>query len=220
MRLGGVKNDPIGVVHTGPIHTLHHPDGSPVGDNYWYQPDYVEDQDIFKPEGGWQRIEKNRRWTVSHFRRRAYREDLAMLLMRYASALDNHNMDVAFLQMWSILEKITNTVGARYDETIGRATQIFSERNSAKETLASVRLRRNQYVHASRSGEDSDQMVYAVKAFVDHHLWILIRNDYHVESLEEYGTCLDLRGDVQDLKKQRRHLNQAIRIAKKREQRK
>lgn len=217
MRFGNVKNDPIGIVHTGPIHTLHHPGGSLAVDNYWYEPDYVKDQSVFKPKSGWQQIEKNRRWTVSHLRRRTYREDLALLLMRYASALDNTDMSVAFLQMWSILEKITNTVTARYDDTIDRAIQIFSDRSVAKETLAAVRLRRNQYVHAARSGEDPDQMAYAVKQFVDHHLWILIRNDYHIESLEEYGKCLDMRGDVQDLKKQRRCLNQAIRIAKKRE---
>jgi hypothetical protein len=216
MNLGGTMRGPIGVIHTGPIHTLHHPDGSVVEDIYWYDSNYVEDQKLFTPKNGWKQIEKNRRWTTSHVRQLTYWEDLAMLVVRYAAALDHDDLDVAFLQMWSVLEKITNTVGGRYDDTIRRATRIFSDRNVARETLGALRLRRNQYVHAARSGGDSDQIVYGVKHFVDPHLLILVRNDYGVQSLEEYGDCLDLTEDVEMLERQRRHLNRALRIAKKR----
>jgi hypothetical protein len=37
---GGVpKRQPIGVIRTGPIHTLHGLNGKPAADTYWYEPD-------------------------------------------------------------------------------------------------------------------------------------------------------------------------------------
>ena len=56
------QRKPIGVIHIGPIQTLHLPNETPVeNDIYWYQPDYTEDQSIFRPSEGWQQIEKDRR---------------------------------------------------------------------------------------------------------------------------------------------------------------
>lgn len=213
--LDGRRQKPVGVIHTGPVHTLHHANGTLAADFHWYDPDYKEDQPLFKPEKGWSKIEANRRWTTTRLRHLAYRDDLKALIVRYATALDHSTMDVSFLQMWSILERITNTVGAKYDDTIRRAIRIYSDRNVAKEILESVRLRRNQYVHAAKSREGCDQAVYAVKQFVDSHLFMLIRNEFGVRSLEEYGEYLDLPTDTQVLKKQLRHLTQAVRAHKK-----
>jgi len=215
MRFDNTHSKPIGVIHNGPIHTIHHPDGSLAADTFWYEISYRGDQDVFKPKNGWEQLEKNRRWTTSHIRRLAYCQDLENIIVRYVTALDHSDMDVAFLQVWSILEKITDTVGGRYDDTIRRAIRIFSDRTIAKETLESLRLRRNQLVHAARSGENSEQIVYAIKQVVDPHLRILIRNEYGVHSLEEYGEYLDLSTDIEFLKRQRRHLNTALRQPKK-----
>ena len=115
---GTGRMKPIGVVHTGPIHTLHRPDGTLIPDIFWYEPGYTSDHTLFKPENGWERIEKNRRWTMRHLRQLAYREDLETLIARYAAALDHSDLDVAFLQMWSILERLTDTVGGNYNDSI------------------------------------------------------------------------------------------------------
>jgi len=74
-----------------------------------------------------------------------YRREFEQLLLRYIAALDEPNPNIAFLQLWGILEAITNTVEARYDETIRRAGWVFvkSERPMMREVLESLRHHRN-----------------------------------------------------------------------------
>jgi len=214
-RFGKTREDPIGVIHTGPVHTLHRPDGSPAENIFWFEPHYAGDRKLFRPKSGWPKLDKLRDWAVRRMSRLGHRQDLERLVMRYAQALDQSNLDVAFLQMWAILEKMTDTVGANYDETIRRAIWPFKDRQVAKETLEHLRFRRNQYVHAARSGQGRDQIVYMVKSFVDPHLVRLIRNDFEVESLAEYGEFLGLPAAMGTLEKRRDQLKRAIRLRKK-----
>ena len=212
LRFGAPRRDPIGVIHSGPVHTLHHPDGTLVNDGYWYDSDYVEDQRLFVPKNGWERIEQNRRWAFKNIKKLPYRDDLVAILARYAVALDHSNLDLAFLQVWSILEKITDTIGGPYDKTIDRTIWMFTDRQVAKERLEHLRLRRNQYVHSARSSSGRQEDSYMVKSFVDPHLLSLIRNDFGVDSLEEYGEFLSLPTTVSVLKARRQMLDTAINI--------
>lgn len=223
IRGGSAAHEPIGVIHSGPVQTLHTPNGSPATDVFWFDPHYSRDRHIFqpgngwgfRPGNGWAELDKRRRWAVRRIKRLAYRRDLERLIIRYVKALDESDLDVAFLKMWSILEDITDTVGQRYDETIHRAIWQSKDRNVPKELLEVLRLRRNQYVHAAKSSsDDADQVVYMIKSFVDPHLYRLIANDFRVGSLEEYAKFLTLPADLDRLQRQRARLVHAIRMKK------
>lgn len=123
-------------------------------------------------------------------------------------------MHIAFLQMWSILEKITNTIGGKYDETINRAIWPFlkQDRLIAKDMLESLRCCRNQYVHSGKVGQESDQIAYTIKSFVDPHLLKLISNPFNVQSFEEYGEFLALPTDATVLRQRTRMLTQALKV--------
>jgi hypothetical protein len=212
---GMAKYKSLGVIHAGPIQTLHNIDGTLVGDVWWYDSEYAGDQAVFAPQGGWKQIEKDRRWAMRRLTSLPYKSDLEDLIVRYAIALDQTNLDVTFLEMWGLLEKMTDTVGGNYDETIRRTIRIYKDRHIAKGLLETLRCRRNQFVHAARSAEERDQIAYLVKSFVDPHLLCLIRNDFQVQSLREYGEWLSLPADTAILKQQQRHLKQALRMAQK-----
>ncbi len=218
LHFSSPRRNPIGVIHCGPVHTLHHPNGTLVDDVYWFEADYVMEQKLFVPRNGWDEIEENRRWTFKNIKKLPYADDLVAIFARYAAALDHSNLDLAFLQVWSILEKVTNTIGGRYDETISRAIWIYVDRQIAKERLEYLRLRRNQYVHSARSSAASEEVGYMVKSFVDPHLLRLIQNDFEVESLEEYGEFLSLPTNLSDLKARRRKLDTAIQLRDKKKQ--
>ena len=115
--------------------------------------------------------------------------------------------------MWGMLERITNTVGTNYDETINRVVWIFSResRPIAKDMLQSLRYRRNQYVHAGESRQESDQVAYMIKFFLDPHLLKLIRNSFNVQSIEEYGELLSLPTDIDTLDQKQVKVRQALR---------
>jgi hypothetical protein len=209
---GGPRQRALGAVRMGPVRTLHLPDGRPADDLYWYDPAWVEERLPFEPRGGWRPIEKSRRWAMIQLKSLPYRPELEALIIRYAAALDHADSDLSLLQMWGLLEKMTDTVGANYDETIRRAMWVYKDRPFAKEALEGIRLRRNLFVHAARSGDVRDQFVYLIKSFVDPHLLYLLRNDFAVTSLEEYGAHLSLPAEPEVLEKQRKQRSHALRL--------
>ncbi len=217
MRLGSGPRKPIGVIHTGPVYTLHNLDGSAANDEYyWFDPDYTRDQDLFRDDGNWAKLEADRRWALRKIDTLPYGKDLEEILLRYIAALDQANPNVAFLQLWGILEKITNTVGAKYDETICRACWVFgkSYRKVMKETLESLRHYRNRYVHAGNTGHESEEVTYRIKSFVDPHIARLLNNVFRVNNLQEYGEFLGYPTNIETLEKMRTWSMRALRAAR------
>lgn len=121
MTFASSERRPLGVIHIGPIHTLHLPNGKLVRDDlYWCESSYDRDRPIVPADAKWVRCEKNRQWAMRRLRALPHRSEIETLLIRYVRALDRVDMDLAFLQIWSILERMTDTVGGNYDETIKR----------------------------------------------------------------------------------------------------
>lgn len=212
MTFGFRSREPLGVVHLGPLYTLHTPDGKPINQPYWYDPDYTGGVKLFNPQGGWLQLEKHRRWAMRCLRHVPFHKELRQLIVRYAAALSRADQDAAFLQMWSILETITHTGGRKYDETIRRSTWILEDADRARESLEYLRCYRNQYVHAARSAENRDQIAQLMKSYVDPHLITLLRNEFDVANLEEHGSCLSLPTSIDELKRRRRRFARAINI--------
>jgi hypothetical protein len=151
---------------------------------------------------------------MRHLARHPFGIEVQQLIRRYSEALDQRDLNVAVIQLWGILEKLTGTVGANYDETIQRAASVFKEPKNAKEKLEYLRMRRNAYVHASRSTNDRDQAAYLVKAFVDPHLVRLVFNEFRVGSLDEYAKFLALPRNVAALERRQALLRRAIKMRK------
>lgn len=212
ISFGDQSPKPLGIIHTGRTHTLLKPDGKPIDNMYWYDPHYPEEYPIFKPKRGWKKLEELRRKALNRLRRLAYYEAMEDLIVRYSQALDYANHDVSFLHMWSLLEKITGTVGLSYDKTIQRTIWMSKERDTDSQLLAALRCQRNQYIHAGSSGSDRDQIANLMKQFVDVHLVLLLRNDFDVESLEEYAAYLDLPSNIDTLRNKHRQLTRVLRM--------
>jgi len=212
---GDPRNKPLGEVHSGQFHTMHFPDRKPIEDFYWYDREYQTQYQLFEPTKGWEDLEKNREWAFGKLRRLPYRVELIDILNRYSIAMDHLDHNVSALQLWSILEKITDTIGAKYDQTISRGAWSFSNTRIAREFAHSLRIRRNRYVHLSEAGAKTDRAALLMKSFVDDHLVRLLRNDFKVKTLKEYGKQLDLPRNIETLKARKRRLEDTIQILKK-----
>jgi hypothetical protein len=188
-------------------------DGKPINEFYWFFPDYIKDRPLFKGEEKWPVIEKARKSAVKRLAKLSYRADMESILVRYAGSLDHQNPDLAFLEMWSILEKLTGTIGGNYDETIDRGIWLYksSDRPIIKDNLRSLRLRRNQFVHSGKSATDSDQVAFLIKDIIDPHLVTLLFNHLKVQSLEDYAGMLSLPSDQSVLESKKAIIAKAIR---------
>jgi hypothetical protein len=192
----------IGTIHLGPLHTLHHLDGTNAEpDLYWYQPEYAEEKELV-PKGHLVRIQKRHRSVFRKMKNSPLRAAMGEVFVRYVTALDNHNLNVTFLELWSLLERLTNTIGGPYDQTIKRIASTYEDRALAKEMLQSLRLARNLYVHSARTPHQTDQVVYMVKYFLDPMLRQLILNHPKAVTLEEFGDFWALPPDENELIKQ------------------
>jgi len=213
LRFGALAPQPLAAVHQGPIQTLHHRNGDPVSDEYfWREQDPREDRQLFDPSSGWAKLEGMRQKLSRRIGRLPYGRDLEQLLLRYVAALDHTNHDVLMLQVWSILERITNLVGARYDELIEMASWIMPDRRLWKQLISGVRLQRNRYVHSSKSAPDADQVAYLAKYILEIHLLALVHNYLKVRSLTEYAEMLALPTEPATLAERKRRLEVALRF--------
>jgi hypothetical protein len=213
ISVGSTSRNPIGVIHTGPVFTLHSLDGKPINEFYWYFPDHIKDRPLFKGKGKWPVVEKMRKSAMKRLAKLSYRADMESILVRYAGSLDHQNPDLAFLEMWSILEKLTGTIGGNYDETIDRGIWLYksSDRPIIRDNLRSLRLRRNQFVHSGKSATDSDQVAFLIKDIIDPHLVALLFNHLKVQSFEEYASILALPTDQSVLGSKKDMIVKAIR---------
>jgi hypothetical protein len=59
---------------------------------------------------------------------------------------------------------------------------------------------------------EQDQASYLIKSFVDPHLDNLIRNNFNVKSIEEYGQFLSLPTDLDTLKRNKKWYEKAIKF--------
>lgn len=197
----------IGVLQRGPVHTLHLPSGQLADDVVWIQEDYSKDTSLYDPnESEWEKIERERKWAVRQLKKLKYGKELTDLILRYINAIDQSNLEVSFLHMWSILEAVTNKIGAGYDDVIKRASWVSIDPTESKNFLSYLRLRRNKLVHAANSDDNKTLVAYMIKNIVEPHLVYLLKRAFKVNSIEEYGDFLDKPTNVDALKKRREAL--------------
>jgi hypothetical protein len=211
---GGSKRPaPLSVVHSGPVHILYHSNRQPAQEElFWRQPDPRGDWDLFQPSVPWSQLEKHRRAACRSISALPFEKEFIELMVRYISALDQTDHDVAFLQMWSILEKVTDTIGAKYEETIKRATWLWVNRSLGREVLECIRIQRNRYVHASRSAEAPDEAAHLIKSVLEPLLLQLLQNIFKVRTIRDFAEVLAMPVDPSRLRELGRRIKMAEKI--------
>jgi hypothetical protein len=70
---------PLGIIHNGPLQTLHTPDGKSVDNDCWFDPDFMGDRPLFNSRGSWPVIEEKRQFVMGQLAVLKYRLDLPAL---------------------------------------------------------------------------------------------------------------------------------------------
>jgi len=200
---------------SGPGYTVHHANGQLAAEPFWYEKLYspMVGSDRFLHKN-WFTIDRNRQFWQRRLKGCKYRDRLERALCRYALALDDADLEGAFLKLWSVLETVTATRYAKYDNTIRRATFTWNDRPFHKQVLQHLRLRRNAHVHESTFDGDPEQSVYTVKRYVEPLLRFHLNNRFGFKSLDEAAKLLDMPTDLETLKRDRKLLSEAIACAK------
>jgi hypothetical protein len=117
-----VRRRPVNRVILGPVHSLHHPDGSLASEDDWYEHDYVEPIPRDMSHQRWKRAEYEDGEIQKMLAASAYRTEIEGFLRRYTRALDTREWESAFVRLWGLLEEMTGTGDTdSHDVTVRRA---------------------------------------------------------------------------------------------------
>jgi hypothetical protein len=201
-RMRGTSERPINRVLTGPVHTLHFPDGSLASDSYWSPPSPppARSRSIRSEYVGMKKME-------ARVRRACENEKLADLitvgLIRYGEALDETTQEAAFLRLWGVLEHLTLTTGkeTRHTDTVERASVLVaSDRRYDAAVLDYLRESRNQLVHHGAGVEPFGVALAQLAKYVEGVLLYLIANSRAFDSEDMLREYLQLPSDPEKLR--------------------
>lgn len=207
--MGGGRPFPVNPIVVGPVHTLHKTDGSVATDMYWWEPSHVERAKLMTVDGHRRLIQFDRKFR-GHMQRSRAGPQISRTFIRYVRALDERDMQSAFLKLWGVLEVVTGTTLQGYDVTVHRASAVWEDRSRARAILHHLRNRRNDFIHQGREATNSETLVYTLKTYIDQLLIRVVENAHEISSLAEFGAYLDLLSDPSGLPVKRRLVSIAM----------
>ena len=204
---------PVNTIITGPLSTVHYPDGNPVSSLYWYEPQYPDVPKIkWINENAYKELSQFKKWVTNAVRRISYKDIIIRAIVRYSRALDSTDFESSFLKLWSIIEQLTNTVGDRYDKTIRRVCFMFEARDYHKQILEHLRRQRNLSVHHSDFSDGAENVLFQAKFYVQELLWFHLSNPFKLKTIEEAGDFLSMTIDRDTIQAQITRAKHALRF--------
>lgn len=208
----GGSNTPVNRIILGPIHSLHYPQGAIASENrYWYERTYVAPISPFLLKINKQFL-KNETTLLTWIDKCPYRDAIKGAIIRYSRALDDRNLDTAFIRLWGVLELLTDTVKLPQEQTIKRAAALFEDYDLMLQTLKHLMNYRNRSVHAGTESSDLEIYLYELKNIVEDLILFHLRNNAGFQALAQAGVFLSLPRSEESLKTKYRFIEYALKF--------
>jgi hypothetical protein len=191
-RMVSGKHIPVNEILFGPIHTLHSLDGKLATNDHWYEVLYSDEIKASDIRKNFNSIKSQEKITRERIKKNPYGEELRKIFIRYNNALDVIDLNTSIVNLWSILEYLTNTTEKSYAQTISRATFIFRDYKIVKQFLETFRDVRNKIVHLSERDDRGEILVYQLKNIVENLFLFHLNNKFQFAGIVELGNFLDL----------------------------
>lgn len=206
------KPAPVNDIVLGPVHTIHRTAGESASDTYWWEPTYIEPIRPTDIRAALPRLRSTLKSASRKLSRSPISRRVEDAVIRYGRALDERNLNDAFIRLWGVLEDLTG-VGERdsHEVVVRRASSVLE--NPPYERVALHRLRkwRNKMVHEGESAGAAESLVYDLKWYVEVLLHFALVHARNFENWDEYCHILDLPPNAEILKRRAR----LMRIAQK-----
>lgn len=186
-------------IRLGRVHTVHLPNGALAFNGCFVQNVDDADQYVFSSKDEFAVVRKMERHTRRLLARVPYRAQLSNALSRYARTLDGTDYDSVLFKLWSLLELLTGTANAQYDDTVKRAAFLWADARWAKAVLEHLRGKRNEGIHADSSSEEAQRLAWQLRRFVDGLLIFHLGRAGDFASIDEVNTFLSQPVDHAEL---------------------
>jgi len=203
-RTTGGARRPVNQILLGPIHSLHHLDGSLASEVDWYESDYINPVQSRQLSKRWTEVKRAEDTLRLALKRSAYAVQLEDALRRYTRALDSFDWDTSFLRLWGLLETLTGTAPHESHQlTVKRAAFLYAdpERKLHVQVLNHLRHYRNRSVHGGENSATIEAYMYQLKRYVELLLLFHLTSSYRFESIARAAEFLDLPPDPAELRR-------------------
>jgi hypothetical protein len=207
------KKYPVNKILTGPIHTIHHPNGKIIStDVWWYDPTYLIPIRPIKLREYSDNLKQFTLIVRNQIKKSSYSNIIEEALRRYVRSLDEWNWNNAFIRLWSVLELLTNTQYDKYDVTIKRAAYIYEDREYMRQILENLRDYRNKFVHHDTSDSRVESYLYKLKSIVEVLIRFHLTNQFKFKSIDEASDFLNLSYEKEVLAYQKLIRGKALKL--------
>lgn len=202
-RSSGGKREPVNSIVLGPVHSIHEPGGRLASGMFWYEADYVGPLRPQRLNKDYDALRQFERQVREFLAKSNYRADVEDALRRYARALDFRDWNTSFVQLWGLIEQLTDTSRASYETTIKRILFLCDNRYSEfhRQILRHLMNYRNRTVHAGVEAVAIETLLYQLKRYAEVLIRFHIQNSSQFSSIKEAAEeYLTLPSDVNRLR--------------------
>ena len=202
LRMSMGSRDPVNQIILGPLHTLHHRNGTLATESWWYESKY---RNAIKLYNGGVEIDSMQKFMLNFcrlLRKSAYKQDIVHAVLRYVRALDTGDWDDSFLRLWGVLEFLTGSQADGSKVTIRRTSYMFSDREYVNQVLSHLRDYRNKSVHEDSESGDIESLMYQLKHYVERLIEFHVANKFCFSSITDAAKFLDSPNEKEAIDKQ------------------
>jgi hypothetical protein len=206
------RRQPINNIVLGPIHSLHQPSGKLATDTFWWSADYAGPRKPIRLAPELERLRNFERLIRRYLSKSSYREDIEASIRRYTRTLDSPHWNAAFVQLWGLLEYLTDTSKMPYENTIRRALFLYhkEDRNYNRQILKHLMHYRNRVVHSGHETDEIELLLYQLNRFVGRVLLYHIFATPGFSRRQDTAQFMNLPADLPELRRQIRMMQRAL----------
>lgn len=190
IRISSGFPKPVNKFLSGPLSTLHYPNGKIVEEIWNYDLEYQYPYPCFDPIKHLDNIYKFEKYIRRRIKKIKYSKILCQAISDYGLALDSINWRSTFLRLWAILEQLTFAEpNEKHQTMIDRVLFLCRNRNYSKIILEQLRKIRNTFAHGNQTKETEilETVIYQLKNYVE----VLIR--FHLEMGSKFDNIEQIR---------------------------
>jgi len=215
-RISSGSREPVNKIVLGPLHTLHFPTAKLATESWWYEPDYTGPLKTLDPSKEIESFYGFQKRVRESLCKSPFRPFLESAIIRYTRALDLRDWNNAFLNLWTLLETLTNTgENDTHKVTVRRTSFMYQDREYVRQILTHLRDYRNRAVHTGTGNEDIETLMFQLKNFVETALEFLVANKFGLKNLGEVAQFLDLPDEKTVLTDRSRLIKSALKFTQK-----
>ncbi len=202
MRISYGSREPVNSILLGPVQTLHNRDGSLASKSFWLEHGYIAPNKNWRIKDDiWERVREHDLKIRRKLGRCAYQEQIDEAIVRYTRALDMLDFHSAFLELWGVLEQLTDLNKRSNEIAIKRVSFLYKDREFHKQVLKHLVYFRNQSVHLGKRSELIESLLYQLKNYVERLILFHIFNKVKFQSIKAATEFMDLPGNIGELNK-------------------